>query len=294
MIVYFPEIYPDELVYSVLARYYAKSGYMSYMFVTQEIYKRKLQKPNIEFINLLNPEIVGLMTREMTMEELIEKHTMFPYYGRFMKPEKRKKMFDKLVNMKTSDSSNLGLPRGKNRLERYLRYCPVCVKEDRQKYGETYWHREHQISGLSVCPKHGCVLNYSDVLMNRNNTTVLISAESIDMEVEIIVKSESKFEKDFSNYLAAVFQNKVNMSDDTNVGRTLQNKICKSKYMLENGSRNLALLFSDFTEWYQREEKCFAERWQMEKVLTNDRFNFYEVCAIGMFVGITVADLVKL
>ncbi len=30
MIAYFPTAYPDELLYSQLARYYTKSGYMAY------------------------------------------------------------------------------------------------------------------------------------------------------------------------------------------------------------------------------------------------------------------------
>ena len=31
MIAYFPKIYTDELVYSLLSRYYAKSGYLAYI-----------------------------------------------------------------------------------------------------------------------------------------------------------------------------------------------------------------------------------------------------------------------
>ena len=32
MISFFPDIYPDELIYSTLARYYIKSGYTAYIF----------------------------------------------------------------------------------------------------------------------------------------------------------------------------------------------------------------------------------------------------------------------
>ena len=40
MIVQFPEFYPDELVYSLLARYYTQSGYMRYT-LRQRIYLRE-------------------------------------------------------------------------------------------------------------------------------------------------------------------------------------------------------------------------------------------------------------
>lgn len=33
-------------------------------------------------------------------------------------------------------------------------YCPECAKEDRDKYGFSYWHTEHQIPGSILCEKH--------------------------------------------------------------------------------------------------------------------------------------------
>ena len=39
MIAFFPEIYPDELLYSQLARYHSRSGYARYVFTVADIYK---------------------------------------------------------------------------------------------------------------------------------------------------------------------------------------------------------------------------------------------------------------
>ena len=38
MISYFPAAYPDEPLYSQLARYYTKSGYMAYTYAAEELY----------------------------------------------------------------------------------------------------------------------------------------------------------------------------------------------------------------------------------------------------------------
>ncbi len=35
-----------------------------------------------------------------------------------------------------------------------LRYCPLCVLHDQEKYGEPYWHLTHQLWGVSLCPVH--------------------------------------------------------------------------------------------------------------------------------------------
>ncbi|MBQ6361850.1 MAG: TniQ family protein [Lachnospiraceae bacterium] len=39
-----------------------------------------------------------------------------------------------------------------------IRYCPECIKADREKYGESYIHVTHQLRGVQVCPVHRCRL----------------------------------------------------------------------------------------------------------------------------------------
>ena len=36
-IAYFPELYPDELIYSVLARFYEHSGYPAYIYCAGDV-----------------------------------------------------------------------------------------------------------------------------------------------------------------------------------------------------------------------------------------------------------------
>ena len=50
MIGFFPEPYPDELVYSWLARYYAHSGYMGYSYVAEDLFVHKWNRPDVEFV----------------------------------------------------------------------------------------------------------------------------------------------------------------------------------------------------------------------------------------------------
>lgn len=35
-----------------------------------------------------------------------------------------------------------------------FKICPHCRTEDLRAFSMTYWHREHQIPGLDICPKH--------------------------------------------------------------------------------------------------------------------------------------------
>ena len=84
MISQFPYFYPDELVYSLLARYYEKSGYIRYIFAAEDLFQSKTVRPDIEFVNQYTPAALQMITKEILIEQVIEKHTMFPYYVRFL------------------------------------------------------------------------------------------------------------------------------------------------------------------------------------------------------------------
>jgi hypothetical protein len=36
-----------------------------------------------------------------------------------------------------------------------LRLCPLCAAEDKKAFGEPYWHRSHQVAGVTTCYRHG-------------------------------------------------------------------------------------------------------------------------------------------
>lgn len=40
-----------------------------------------------------------------------------------------------------------------------LKHCPVCMHHDVKKFGTAYWHRQHQIFGVTSCNHHQVHLN---------------------------------------------------------------------------------------------------------------------------------------
>lgn len=59
--------------------------------------------------------------------------------------------------------------------------------------------------------------------------------------------------------------------------------------------RNISLLHADFQKYYKNlPDNNFSELWQIQKVLTDDRINPYEVCMLAMFLNVSVADLVRM
>lgn len=296
MITYFPTAYPDELLYSQLARYYTKSGYMAYTFAAEELFVSKTVRPDINFINSFTPAAVQAITRDISMEEVIEKHTMFPCYGRFLPKKRRQKAFQSLVSMKGNYHNLLPIPQSKNGEVRCLRYCPACAANDREQYGEAYWHRIHQIIGLPVCYIHRCYMIDSNVMITGKVTPSLKTAEEIIPQSELCIFVDNEIEIRVAAYMAEVFQADVDMDSGVMVGEFFHSKMAYTKYRSVRGEqRNISLFHEEFKEYYMALSKNrFMELWQIQKVLTNNRVNFYEICLMAMFLGITTDELVHM
>ena len=295
MIAYFPTAYPDELLYSQLARYYSKSGYMAYTYAAEELYVSKTVRPDMEFVNVFTADALRVIIKGMTMEEVVMKHTMFPYYGRFLPLERRKRAFQALVSMQGNYHNLLPIPQRKSISSRCLRYCPMCAEHDREKHGETYWHRTHQMIGLIACPVHGCCLIDSSVIISGKMPPMLKSAEEV-IPVSDVATMAHEIEQKIAVYMGEVFQADVDMRSDVPAGQFLHSRMANTKYRSVRGEqRNIKLLHADFMEFYRElSGNWFTELWQIQKVLTNDRINFYEICLMAMFLGVSATELVNM
>lgn len=295
MISYFPAAYPDELLYSQLARYYAKSGYMAYTYAAEELFMSKIVRPDMEFVNAFTSDALRVITKDMTMEDAVLRHTMFPYYGRFLPLERRQRAFQALVSMQGNYHNLLPIPTKKGNSDRYLRYCPMCAEQDRQTYGETFWHRTHQMIGLNACPVHGCCLMNSNIIISGKAPPMLRSAEEA-VPMSEVVTTASEIERLLAAYMGEVFQADVDMQSDVATGQFLHSCMANTKYRSVRGEqRNIKLFHADFTQYYESlSDNWFTELWQIQKVLNNDRVNFYEICLMAMFLDIPAAELVNM
>ena len=291
MIGYFPEPYPDELVYSLLARYCAKSGYLGYVCAAKEIFQNTWNLPNIEFLNEYKPEVYQRLEKNTGMRHIVMEHTMFPVYGRFLPQERRRAAYNALLLGK-GNYHNL-LPQNKwKKNDRYLRYCPVCIKADREKYGETYWHRMHQIYGMNICPKHLCMLYESNVPIKSKATPSLLTAEESYSE-QCIEYSEISSERNLATYVHAMMKQPVDLLSEGTAGDYLQSVIAESEYSSPRGEhRYMSKLFSDFEQYYTGlPGNRMIKPWTMQKLLCNKRISFVEICMVAHFLKVMPVDL---
>lgn len=295
MITYFPTIYPDELLYSQLARYYAKSGFMAYINAAKELYVSKTVRPDMEFVNAFTPDALRMITKDMTMEEVVLHHTMFPYYGRFLPLERRQKAFQAMVSMQGNYHDLLPIPQTKDE-GRFLRYCPLCSAEDRKNLGETFWHRTHQMIGLNICPTHKCSLHNSSIPIKGKAPPMLKTAEEVIPLSEEVTWSDNDLECRVAEYMAEVFHADIDMEADVVVSQLFQQYLASSKYSSTSGQqRNMGLLYNDFVKYYQSmPNNRLTELWQFRKLFINARFYFDEICLLAVFLNIPASELTNM
>ena len=166
MLAFFPEPYPDELLYSVCARYHQRSGNQDFRATARDLFGAPLGCAVADLPSRLDHLVRQLPAgSSISSDRLIRENTLLPLYWSFL-PEDR---VNKLVSwMKSADrgpSIHLaaGVMASGVPMPKYLRICPECLAEDERLYGEPYWHRSHQAAGGLVCSRHEAWLRDSGV-----------------------------------------------------------------------------------------------------------------------------------
>ena len=290
MITYLPPVYPDELVYSWFCRYYVHSGSLTHKMALNDLFCKRSDSLSKEFIGNLNPEARERIEKVMSMEDVVLKHTMFPQYARFSIGKEQ--ILNTLINNGAVDVHNVFTVLPRENDDRFLKYCPLCVKEDRARYGETYWHRAHQIRGMKVCAKHRCVLYPSDVSAISYNSFSFYSAEfSVNEKVEAVAADNKLL--DYSRYIVNVFNAPIDFENKVPISSVLY-KALKDKDYLKGSQRKTRQLSEDLRRFFNALPMSYTASFnQVQRVLHGGLYEFSTVCQIAYFLGVSFDDLVS-
>jgi len=296
MIAYFPTPYPDELFISVLMRYHVHSGNFSDAHTAREVYGSRKIEPNVELFGGLTETLVSVMKKIMPLQVWLEKHTMFPAYARFLPAARLNAAAEAAITMDlTALQYKLSPPRsGANE---YFRYCPCCAVEDREQYGEAYWHRCHQLRGINICTIHNCRLSVSDIPFRKVKGVIDAAAEKvIPMRVVTPVgDTVSSAEHDYSHFVVKVFNEPLRWDIEVSIDEFLLARI-REKY--PHPLRRMYIDRAALEEDINKLLKAIGmEKGSMDKVLNrhsiNKNFTLSQTCLIAMLLGVTPEELAR-
>lgn len=198
---HFPVPYPDELLYSLIARYHVRSGNISLKPTIEDLFDSRTTTAVIDMPSNIDTLIKRLpFFMKYKPENIILYNTMFPYYTAFL-PQERITLIMRSMkgNFGGDIHTRTGIMASSVRGPDFLRFCPKCNENDYAMYGEYYWHRVHQIPGVHVCHIHNVMLQNSLARICGKNKHEFIAADKYNcINRPTVVYSCSCLEKLFS------------------------------------------------------------------------------------------------
>jgi hypothetical protein len=160
MISYLPLPYEDETMPSWFVRYQRHTLSKGYTNSAMELFGSKEARVSAHFqfrVNALVENISHICPFNAT--DIIERFTTWNFHKRFIHNSRHRMIIDTLKYGTGSGLlSKIGWAGSSYCIPFKTMYCPICSREQLEKFGEFYWMRIHQIPYISICPLHYCYL----------------------------------------------------------------------------------------------------------------------------------------
>lgn len=255
MLSFFTDPYKDEILYSTIARYHYYYGNVDFKDTLKEIFGSDNVIPTIAFptkLEYLSSQFPN--SRLYNSDYLIQNYTLYPYYSPFL-PAQRQVMITN--EMKNGDGkgiyAQIGSTAGSVSRKQGLYYCPLCVAEDKEKYGEPYFHRAHQLQGIEVCPEHNCMLRLYPVSQKDGSRLAFIMLEykNADLSLEHITDNkEAELYNMVSDSASYLINNDLKSYNQHSVYEKYQIILKNKGFMTYNGTIKQKQLYEEFLDFY--------------------------------------------
>lgn len=153
MLPFFTNPYPNELLYSAIARYHFYSGNLDCKDTLEELFGSRCVIPSVEIGSYFSI-LAEKLGPHYSVETLLANHTIYPYYASFLSKARQQEILQDVLQDGQALYTRLGIVAGSVCKKDGLYYCAECAKADYTQYGEPYIHREHQLQGINYCPHH--------------------------------------------------------------------------------------------------------------------------------------------
>lgn len=250
MLTFFPTPYPGEWWYSVLCRYHVRSGHTNHQTTIKELFGgRPRAAMGTLFPNSTIYQVISQLPGPWDCRNVILNHTLFPYFVRMYSLEQKQKMLTMLCSGESVTLTNIWKTTTKRAWK--LRYCPICAREDTRKYGEPFWHREHQIPLATVCTKHHCQLKCTGETNPRLSETFypLSMIDNSGVEERQMHQWEEPLSAILEDYLTLPLET-GSTDDHNNLAQTLINQGYGVVTSSNTLSLNAPMLYQDLVKSY--------------------------------------------
>ncbi len=154
-----PTAYPDELLASLLTRVMLHNGTGLWRSLLEETgYGRRTISPF--FVPPMQDAKLDRLLAALgyTYPRMLRELTVLPFWLAFNQATSDR--FQIKVDASIGSATKL-TTLGHSQFMPGARYCPACLCDDINAYGEPYLHRQHQLPVASICTRHGVALQFA-------------------------------------------------------------------------------------------------------------------------------------
>ena len=155
---FFPESFPDETLLSRISRFHLLSGNRTDDLTSKELFGKRLKLNMVVpvyALKQLSSKLPG--EPDETLHSLLQENTLLPAFAPFLGTENACGINQEL-NLGAHYQGLGRIPQRVTGMYGESRLCVDCLRNDIAIHGIGYWHRCHQIPGVSVCHQHHTVL----------------------------------------------------------------------------------------------------------------------------------------
>jgi len=163
-VLFFPVAAPDELLYSLLARYARMSGGLPPRTVMRQVFGSENCAAAWDL-----PCHLGKLSQalDVPVVDLIDRHTLLPYFGSTLLPGRLAMLKRWMTESEYGGTIHAasGVTASSVSATTRLRYCKQCAKEDTREWSAPVWRRTHQCPGVVWCTTHSLPLIETNVVL---------------------------------------------------------------------------------------------------------------------------------
>lgn len=256
----FPTPYPDELFYSVVARYHIRSRNLLFSQTLEDLFNSANISSKVVLPNCLKALTDKLIEgSHITSNNIIDGHTLFPLFCPFVPLERNFKIIEAMESKQHHASTIAGIQQNKiPTIHKYFKYCPECIITDEKMFGESYWHRTHQVFGVTICPVHQIKLMESEVSTTDKSCRAL--SISIEKVPDILDKEISCHYRDIAMNVFQLLNEKIPVNSFEDLTYRYKYYLKQKQLATFNGTVKESKLMKEFVHYYGetflKEIKC--------------------------------------
>lgn len=167
-LLFFPVPAPDELLYSLLARYARMAGGLPPRQAVAQLLGSENRAAAWDL-----PCHLGVLSKALNVPvaDLIDRHTLLPYYGSALLPGRLRILRQWMIGSCHGGDIHAaaGVTASAVAATHRLRYCAQCAKDDAREWSAPIWRRLHQCPGVIWCPTHARPLIESGVALSARS-----------------------------------------------------------------------------------------------------------------------------